>query len=65
MTKVTYHFYVELDPNPDIVTPRPVLLLLSHNAFKSSMLGERDRERGSASELERAPILYNVFQSLH
>lgn len=65
MTKVTYNFYMELDPNPDILTPKPVLLPLSHNAFKSNMLGERERKRERESELERAPILYNVFQSLH
>lgn len=55
LTKVTYYFYVELDPNSDILTPKPVLLPLSHDTFKSNILGER----------EKLPILYNVFQSLH
>lgn len=59
MTKVTYHFYMELDPNPNILTPKPVLLPLSHNAFKSNMLGERERrERERASELESAHFIH-------
>lgn len=65
MSKVTYHFYMELDPNPDILTLKPVLLPLAHNAFKSNMLGERERKRERERELERAPILCNIFQSLH
>lgn len=55
LTKVTYYFYRELDLNSDSLTPKPVLLPLSDDTFKSNMLGER----------EKLPILSNVFQSLH
>lgn len=61
LTKVTYHFYMELDPNPDILTPKPVLLPLSHNAFKSNMLGEGEREREQARE----PPFYTMFSNLY
>lgn len=67
LTKVTYHFYMELDPNPDSLTPKPVLLPLSHNAFKSNMLGERERrrERERVSEQARERPFYTMFSNLY